>query len=127
LGELLTGQKLESEILRQEADAKKAGYGSVAAAKVATIFAIAYPESVFRFSEAVKDASQRGVVFTASFSSYAVFKGYLEFSSKKTKLVILYNNLTQFQIAIDFKFPSHQIKHAKANAICSHILRRVYF
>ena len=121
------GQKTEAEILRDEANAKKAGYSCSAAAKVSTSFSIPYPESMFKKSDSEKDLAQGGIVFGTCFATADLFEGTFENLAKERLLTKLESNRSQYQVAIDTRYPPDQSKHAKTHAVCSHVLRQGYF
>jgi hypothetical protein len=127
LGALHTRVKTTNEVIKSEANAKKAGYSCHDEAVTSASFQVIYPETIFRESLRDQDAVSGGVVFTAPFSSYNVYSGNTESSTKTSMLTTLANNRDQHQTAIDMRFPSDQPKTAKAHAVCSTILRMGYF
>ena len=116
-----------SEVIKDMADANRAGFSSTAAALVKASFVVTLPESVFKESNQDADASKGGVKFTPSFSSPTTFEGDAEYSAKGNMLSSLSNNRNRHQAALDLRFPSDQPKHAKAHAVFSAILRLGYF
>ena len=115
------------EGLQNEAAAIKAGYNSKKAAAMALTFGQKYIDTIFRHSTSPKDAARGGFVFQPAFSSFDVFEGDLEHSTKQEMLDTLEVNRGRHQEAIDGRFPPDQPQQAKAHAVFSAILRRGYF
>ena len=116
-----------SDVVKDMADANRAGFSSTGAAKVKASFVVSLPESVFKESNVDTDAAKGGVKFTPPFSSSDTFEGDAEFSAKSTMETTLSNNRDRHQAALDLRFPPDQPKHAKAHAVFSAILRLGYF
>ena len=100
LSDLSTRQKTSVSIVQEEANAKKAGFPSAAAARIQTSFDITFPETIFKDSPADKHAAQGGIIFTPPFATSEILLGNTEISSKDTMMKKLASNRTQFQTAI---------------------------
>ena len=127
LGALTSQYKTRQGIIKEEADARKAGYLSADAANTSASFDVAYPELIFKESNKPTDAATGGMVFVAAFLSADVFEGTIESSCKAKALSTLESNCKKHQAAIDARFPADQSTHSKTHAVLSAILRHGYF
>jgi hypothetical protein len=127
LGALNTRLTTEEDIIKGEADAKKAGFDSHDGAITTASFSVTYPSTIFRGTTNAKDAVRGGLVFTSPWATAKIFEGDSENSPKADMLSALSHNRDQHQAAIDLRFPADQPKFAKAHAIASAILRLGYF
>ena len=75
-----------ADVTKASTDAIKASYGSTIAADNTASFSLPYPETIFRPSTKITDASRGGIVFTSAFSSPDVYDGDAEFSAKSQYL-----------------------------------------
>ena len=67
------------------------------------------------------------MMFGIGFSSPDPFEGEYKNSSKGRMLAKLVANRSQFQVAIDNRYPPGVSRHVKTHAVCSYILRHGYF
>jgi hypothetical protein len=122
-----TRLKTSDKFIQEEADARKAGYASHTVAKAIASFHVTYPETIFQSSGKSADAGKGAMSFTAACSTAENFKGNLEYSSVDHMLDMLEQNRTQYQQAINARFPPDQAKHAKTHAIAAEILLQGYW
>jgi hypothetical protein len=127
LSRLHTKERTSQQIVQDEANAIKGGYTSNEQAMVKASFEVRFPDSIFKKSNAAKDAESGGVVFTAPFSSADIFEGNIEISQKADMLDTLKANRDQHQNTLDTRFPPDQTNHAPTHAVLSHLLREGYF
>jgi len=72
LSDLSIRQKTSAIIVQEEANAKKAGFPSAAAARIQTSFDITFPETIFKDSIADKYAAQGVIIFTPPYMAWGV-------------------------------------------------------
>ena len=112
--------------VRQEGEARKAGFGSFRSARMEATFAVTYPEGMFTSTETKAGAAHQGFAFKSAFGSAEVYDGDIEHSTRANWKGKLSTNQETHQQAIDEEFPPDQVLHSKTNAILSAILRKGY-
>jgi len=127
LSEMFKATNTVGQFFATKADAHKANFESEIAGRVTSTFEITYPEVFFKASTNMQEVTVGGFKFQPSFGSEDAFEGTSEFSPLRRFLNNLRNNRDRTQQSINARFPSHEPKSARPNAVLSEILRMGYF